>query len=134
MITGDYGLTAESVARRVGMLARRSPRLLTGAEVDALSDAGLQRHAQPQQDGGEAHGEAGETPAGPPDGADDDVPSRRPFHAQQAQTGQGLALEAVEGAALAARAPAARLAQAGRSCSRLRRPPWFVPGANPSSW
>ncbi|MGH2592771.1 MAG: cation-translocating P-type ATPase, partial [Anaerolineae bacterium] len=42
MITGDYGLTAESVARRVGMLTRRSPRLLTGAEVDALSDADLQ--------------------------------------------------------------------------------------------
>jgi len=42
MITGDYGLTAESVARRVGMLTAPSPRILTGAEVDALSDAELQ--------------------------------------------------------------------------------------------
>ncbi len=42
MITGDYGLTAESVARRVGMLTTRSPRILTGAEVDAISDADLQ--------------------------------------------------------------------------------------------
>jgi magnesium-transporting ATPase (P-type) len=42
MITGDYGLTAESVGRRVGLLATANPRILTGAEVDALSDAGLQ--------------------------------------------------------------------------------------------
>ena len=32
MITGDYGLTAESVARRVGMLTTPRPRILTGAE------------------------------------------------------------------------------------------------------
>lgn len=42
MITGDYGLTAESVARRVGMLRTASPRILTGAEVEALSEAELQ--------------------------------------------------------------------------------------------
>jgi len=42
MITGDYGLTAESVARRVGMLASPAPRILTGADLDALSDANLQ--------------------------------------------------------------------------------------------
>jgi magnesium-transporting ATPase (P-type) len=41
MITGDYGLTAESVARRVGMLATRHPRILTGADVDAMDDLAL---------------------------------------------------------------------------------------------
>lgn len=41
MITGDYGLTAESVARRVGMLTTAAPRILTGADLDALSDAEL---------------------------------------------------------------------------------------------
>ena len=42
MITGDYGLTAESVARRIGMLSQPSPRILTGSDVDAMTDAELQ--------------------------------------------------------------------------------------------
>lgn len=43
MITGDYGLTAESVARRIGMLTpSANPHILTGADVDSLSDAELQ--------------------------------------------------------------------------------------------
>jgi magnesium-transporting ATPase (P-type) len=42
MITGDYGLTAESVARRVGMFNGAPPLILSGAEVDAMSDAKLQ--------------------------------------------------------------------------------------------
>jgi Ca2+-transporting ATPase len=41
MITGDYGLTAESVARRIGMLTSPRPRILTGAELDALQDVQL---------------------------------------------------------------------------------------------
>ncbi|OGO45888.1 MAG: ATPase [Chloroflexi bacterium RBG_16_63_12] len=41
MITGDYGLTAESLARRVGLLTAPSPRLLTGGEVEAMSEAEL---------------------------------------------------------------------------------------------
>jgi Ca2+-transporting ATPase len=41
MITGDYGLTAESVARRVGMITGPAPRIVTGAEVDSLNDAEL---------------------------------------------------------------------------------------------
>jgi len=41
MITGDYGLTAESVARRVGMITGPAPRILTGAELDGLNDAEL---------------------------------------------------------------------------------------------
>lgn len=42
MITGDYGLTAESLARRVGMLTSLNPLILTGAELDAMSDFELQ--------------------------------------------------------------------------------------------
>ena len=42
MITGDYGLTAESLARRVGMLTSKSPIILTGAELDEMSDIALQ--------------------------------------------------------------------------------------------
>jgi P-type Ca2+ transporter type 2C len=42
MITGDYGLTAESLARRVGMLTTPNSLIVTGAELDELSDAALQ--------------------------------------------------------------------------------------------
>jgi P-type Ca2+ transporter type 2C len=42
MITGDYGLTADSLARRIGMLTTDNPRILTGAELDQVSDAQLQ--------------------------------------------------------------------------------------------
>jgi Ca2+-transporting ATPase len=43
MITGDYGLTAESLARRVGMLSTRNPRILTGAELDAMTDSEIKK-------------------------------------------------------------------------------------------
>jgi P-type Ca2+ transporter type 2C len=43
MVTGDYGLTAESVARRVGMLSGPAPRILTGADLEGLGDADLQK-------------------------------------------------------------------------------------------
>ncbi len=43
MITGDYGLTAESLARRVGMLTTMNPRIITGAELDDMSDTELQK-------------------------------------------------------------------------------------------
>jgi len=43
MITGDYGLTAESLARRIGMLATPNPRIITGQELDAISDSELQK-------------------------------------------------------------------------------------------
>jgi Ca2+-transporting ATPase len=42
MITGDYGLTAESLARRIGMLATPNPLILTGAELEQLNDFELQ--------------------------------------------------------------------------------------------
>lgn len=41
MITGDYGLTAESIARRVGMIHGPQPRLLTGAELATMEDSAL---------------------------------------------------------------------------------------------
>ncbi|MGE5190208.1 MAG: cation-translocating P-type ATPase [Gemmatimonadota bacterium] len=41
MITGDYGLTAESIARRIGILRTPDPRMLTGAELDAMGDDAL---------------------------------------------------------------------------------------------
>jgi magnesium-transporting ATPase (P-type) len=41
MITGDYGLTAESVARRIGMLSSAQPRILTGAELEGMQDVEL---------------------------------------------------------------------------------------------
>jgi len=41
MITGDYGLTAESIARRLGMLGEKPPRIITGADLDGMSDEEL---------------------------------------------------------------------------------------------
>ncbi len=43
MITGDYGLTAESMARRVGMLSTPNPRIITGADLDDMSDGELDK-------------------------------------------------------------------------------------------
>jgi Ca2+-transporting ATPase len=39
MITGDYGLTAVSLAKRIGMLETPDPLIVTGAEVDGMPDA-----------------------------------------------------------------------------------------------
>ena len=42
MMTGDYGLTAESVARRIGVVREGDQcRLVTGGELDLLDDPGL---------------------------------------------------------------------------------------------
>jgi Ca2+-transporting ATPase len=46
MITGDYGLTAESLARRIGMLTTPNPIILTGAELEQLNDIELQGYLQ----------------------------------------------------------------------------------------
>ena len=43
MITGDYGLTAESMARRVGMVTSPNPLIITGAELEAMNDAALKQ-------------------------------------------------------------------------------------------
>lgn len=41
MITGDYGLTAESIARRIGIVEVASTRIVTGNELNDMSDAEL---------------------------------------------------------------------------------------------
>jgi len=40
MITGDYGLTAESIARRVGIVGKGA-RIVTGADLDTMTDEQL---------------------------------------------------------------------------------------------
>lgn len=42
MITGDYGLTAESIARRIGIIQGDQPRIVTGTELDTLNTPALQ--------------------------------------------------------------------------------------------
>ena len=37
MITGDYGLTAKSIARRIGIITGENPRILTGADLDKMT-------------------------------------------------------------------------------------------------
>lgn len=41
MITGDYGLTAESIARRIGIVRTNDMRVLTGIDLDNLDDQSL---------------------------------------------------------------------------------------------
>jgi magnesium-transporting ATPase (P-type) len=41
MVTGDYGLTAESIARKIGMIETEQPRIITGAELAEMSDSDL---------------------------------------------------------------------------------------------
>jgi magnesium-transporting ATPase (P-type) len=43
MITGDYGLTAESIARRVGLVGEAPVRVVTGAELSSLPEAELEK-------------------------------------------------------------------------------------------
>ena len=41
MITGDYGLTAESIARRIGIV-KSDPRVVTGQDLDSFDDNALE--------------------------------------------------------------------------------------------
>jgi len=41
MITGDYGLTAEAVARKIGIVSREHARIITGADLDRIDDVAL---------------------------------------------------------------------------------------------
>jgi magnesium-transporting ATPase (P-type) len=43
MMTGDYGLTAESVARRIGLIEGPGVRIVNGGDLEGLDDAGLDR-------------------------------------------------------------------------------------------
>ncbi|CAG0929367.1 partial non-gastric H+/K+-exchanging ATPase, partial [Rhodocyclaceae bacterium] len=42
MVTGDYGLTAESVARRIGCISGGPPRIVTGAELEVMPQPTLE--------------------------------------------------------------------------------------------
>ncbi|MDF2870798.1 MAG: cation-transporting P-type ATPase [Anaerocolumna sp.] len=44
MITGDYGLTAESIAKRIGIVTGASPRVISGLELEAISDETLKEY------------------------------------------------------------------------------------------
>ena len=44
MITGDYGLTAESIARRIGIVQGPHPRVVSGLELEELSDEQLKEY------------------------------------------------------------------------------------------
>ncbi|MEA5026749.1 MAG: cation-transporting P-type ATPase [Erysipelotrichaceae bacterium] len=41
MITGDYGLTAESIAKRIGIVKSEHPRVVSGSELEKMSDQEL---------------------------------------------------------------------------------------------
>ncbi len=41
MITGDYGLTAESIARDIGIIKTRLPRIITGFDLENMQDEDL---------------------------------------------------------------------------------------------
>ena len=46
MITGDYGLTAESIARRIGIIQGAHPQIITGFDLDTMSPEQLQTALQ----------------------------------------------------------------------------------------
>ena len=48
MITGDYGLTAESIARRIGIVRGEDLRVVTGVELEGMSDEDLVSAVQGQ--------------------------------------------------------------------------------------
>jgi Ca2+-transporting ATPase len=41
MVTGDYALTAESIARKIGILRTSNPRMLNGVELDTIGEVAL---------------------------------------------------------------------------------------------
>lgn len=43
MITGDYGLTAESIAKRIGIVKGEHPRVISGTELEKLTDEELKK-------------------------------------------------------------------------------------------
>lgn len=42
MITGDYGVTAESIARRIGLVTSPRVKIISGVEIDDMSDEELE--------------------------------------------------------------------------------------------
>ena len=51
MVTGDYGLTAEAIARRIGIVrGDKHVRVITGVDLDDMTQADLQDELQKDQD------------------------------------------------------------------------------------
>ncbi|MGQ9826477.1 MAG: cation-translocating P-type ATPase [Roseiflexus sp.] len=50
IVTGAYGLTAEAIARRVGLIDSSHVQIVTGADLDAMSDANLGLLLAPLED------------------------------------------------------------------------------------
>jgi Ca2+-transporting ATPase len=48
MITGDYGLTAESIARRIGIVKGENVRIITGVDLEKMSDTELRETVKEQ--------------------------------------------------------------------------------------
>lgn len=46
MLTGDYGLTAESIARRIGILRSAQPQVITGNDLMSMTEAALKSALQ----------------------------------------------------------------------------------------
>ncbi len=46
MITGDYGLTAESIARKIGIIESAQPQIITGFDLDKMSPEELHNALQ----------------------------------------------------------------------------------------
>lgn len=46
MVTGDYGLTAESIARRIGIVQEENPKIITGVDLDRMDEAALKQALQ----------------------------------------------------------------------------------------
>lgn len=44
MITGDYGLTAESIAKRIGIIKGEHPRVISGIDLQEMSDETLKEY------------------------------------------------------------------------------------------
>jgi potassium/sodium efflux P-type ATPase len=42
MITGDYGLTAESIAKRIGIIKEPNPQIITGFELETIPEKDLE--------------------------------------------------------------------------------------------
>lgn len=43
MITGDYGLTAESIARKIGIISGKNLRVISGYEIENISESELRK-------------------------------------------------------------------------------------------
>lgn len=50
IITGDHGLTAEAIAKQVGIIGKRKHQIITGAQLNKLKDSELKKELRRKQD------------------------------------------------------------------------------------